>query len=49
MLLRFMIVKNNLSITSKNFKKMAKIIFQGFNDSDNKMILNGSKRRVLSS
>lgn len=28
---------------------MAKIIFQGFNDSDNKMILNGSKRRVLSS
>ena len=28
---------------------MTKIIFQGFNDSDNKMILNGSKRRVLSS
>ena len=28
---------------------MAKIIFQGFNDGDNKMILNGSKRRVLSS
>ena len=28
---------------------MAKIIFHGFNDSDNKMILNGSKRRVLSS
>ena len=28
---------------------MAKIIFQGFNDSDNKMILNGTKRRVLSS
>lgn len=28
---------------------MAKIIFQGFNDSNNKMILNGSKRRVLSS
>ena len=28
---------------------MAKIIFQGFNDSDNKMVLNGSKRRVLSS
>ena len=28
---------------------MAKIVFQGFNDSDNKMILNGSKRRVLSS
>lgn len=28
---------------------MAKIIFHGFNDSDNKMILNGAKRRVLSS
>ncbi len=28
---------------------MATIIFQGFNDKDNMMILNGSKRRVLSS
>jgi hypothetical protein len=28
---------------------MAKIIFQGLNNSDNMMILNGSKRRVLSS
>lgn len=28
---------------------MAKIIFQGFNDNDNKMILNVSRRRVLSS
>lgn len=28
---------------------MAKIIFQGFNNENNMMILNGSKRRVLSS
>ena len=28
---------------------MAKIIFQGFNDSDNKMILGGTERRVLGS